>query len=192
MSSVSLISVSFSCCLPYYGIVSWVHAHSFMFAVTFANVLTLLHKWQVLGPSCLVSVLLALKKAYRKSTCAPKSLYTSRVPRVAQQGHHAQHSDICDLSACSDVPEDWQACRWWQWRQRTWQCILVFFDCCHQSLWRCFLMMLSFMKLHGKPGITAIGCYGNRHGLLPFVLVRSHRYHVTLPPPPFFFFFCEH
>lgn len=49
--------------------------------------------------------------------------------------------------------------------------------------------MLSFMKLHGKPGITAIGCYGNRHGLLPFVLVRSHRYHVTLPPPPFFFFF---
>lgn len=51
------------------------------------------------------------------------------------------------------------------------------------------LIMLSLMKLHGKPGITAIGCYGNRHGLLPFVLVRSHRYHVTLPPLPFFFFF---
>lgn len=50
------------------------------------------------------------------------------------------------------------------------------------------LIMLSLMKLHGKPGITAIGCYGNRHGLLPFVLVRSHRYHVTLPPLPFFFF----
>lgn len=51
------------------------------------------------------------------------------------------------------------------------------------------MMMLSLMKLHGKPGITAIGCYGNRHGFLPFVLVRSHRYHVTLPlPPPLFFF----